>query len=137
MKYHTELMPIEQVNGAFKRVVRKSLTGSITGLAEKCIEVLLGLDVFSSMLFSRKSFYTLRCYATGNWDALKKTTSEHKRRRTGHKPSSQASIPGDAANDDDDNNNKRKINDDDNADDNDNDEFDAALGLEEDEDEDE
>ncbi len=84
-------MPIEQVNGAFKRVVRKSLSGSTVGLAELCIDALVGLDANLPTRFSRKSFYTLRCYATRNWDALKKTTSEHKRRRTRHKPSSQAS----------------------------------------------
>lgn len=122
-------MPIEQLNGAFKRVVRKSLSGSTVGLAELCIDALVGLEANLTMRFSRKSFYTLRCYATGNWDALKKTTSEHKRRRTGYKPSSQASNPADAdANiDNDDNNNNTNIADDDSCD--------AELGLEEYEDE--
>ena len=78
VKFHPELMPIEQVNGAMKCSVRKRLTGSIVGLAEMCYETLAKLDHQFAMRFSRKSYGMLLCYKTGNWKS-----QTVKRRRTG------------------------------------------------------
>jgi hypothetical protein len=83
VKFHPELMPIEQLNGAMKRVVRKELNGSVQGLAERCIEALLSLDADLPMRFSRKSFVTLEAYQTGDWRRLDAVLTERKRRRRG------------------------------------------------------
>ena len=83
VKFHPELMPIEQLNGAMKRVVRNNLTGSIVGLAEQCIDVLRALDVALPMRFSRKSFVTLEAYASNDWSRLNAVLDERKRRRRG------------------------------------------------------
>jgi transposase len=127
VKFHPELMPIEQVNGAMKCVVRKKLTGSIVGLAEMCYAALATLDHQLVMRFSRKSYRTLLCYKTGDWTQLPAT-----RRRTGQGkeliPDAVAvAIACAAPHVDDANDNK----------DDDDDEIDAELGLENDEDEDE
>jgi len=94
VKFHPELMPIEQLNGAMKRPVRKQLTGSVVGLAEQCIDTLVSLDPELPMRFSRKSFVTLEAYATGDWTRLDNVLKERKQRRRGHDGSQ---VPSQAA----------------------------------------
>ena len=83
VKYHPELMMIEQIWGVAKRRIRALLTGSYRGLPRLVLETLRSVPSECNMRFSRKVFETVVCYSENNYDALEEALKAAKRRRTG------------------------------------------------------